>query len=111
MTKDNEKLLEYLGKETILKFDSRIEGLLTFNTVYPVIEFKENVEINHWDYRIEIFDDSNLDFECYQKALDLLYSDKVKVFRLERAGMNTHNYNETLYTKKYDEHLLKNFRS
>lgn len=91
--KTEEQVLELIGKDTALKFECFVDGVMDYKTVLPVL-----VDGNYVNYLICLFYEDLQPFLKYETLSSL---SKFKIFEVIEV-LETSNTTETLYHKKYN---------
>ena len=87
-----QECIDFIGKETILKFNFGSEGVLHYKTITPL-------EINgdYFKAELTVFLEDNADFFCYEPLGDLMFKKQIFELRLKDGYSNY----ETVFQEMY----------
>jgi hypothetical protein len=85
--------INFIGKNTVLKFSFASEGILEYLSVTP-----KTINDEYYKISLELFYESDSDFFCYDEVKKLVF--KKQIFELNITNIIT-GEKQNLYHKKY----------
>lgn len=96
---NQQAVLNFVGKKTIIKFSCLVDGIADFESVVP-----KTINDEYYNIRVSVFYEDLADLLCYEEGEYLLDEQRFQVFELWVTNLGGEK--KCIYHKKYQDPKL-----